>query len=78
MNTTPEIDPAEFLALQLAVLQLAVRALHANHPEPAKVEQVFEQLIGQMQANPAFLSSQSSAALLRRFSSGLFQPPVQL
>jgi len=72
MNTTPAVAPTEFLALQVSVLQAAVRALHATHPEPAKVEAVFQQLIGQMQANPAFLSSPTSAALLRRFSSDLF------
>ena len=78
MNTTPEVDPADFLAIQVSVLHAAVRALHATHLEPAKVEAAFQQLIGQMQANPAFLLSPPSAALLRRFSIGRFQPPVQL
>ena len=76
--TPPRPDPIEFVALQVVVLQVAVRALHATHPEPAKVEAVFRQLIAQMQAQPAFLGSAGNADLLRRFVDGLFQPPKQL
>ena len=78
MNTTPEVEPVEFLALQVTVLHAAVRALHATHADPTLVEALFQQLIGQMQAHPAFLGSAPSAALLRTFVDGLFQPPKRL
>ena len=77
-STPPQLDPAEYVGLQVAVLHAAVRALHASHPEPEKVEAVFQQLIGQMQANPAFLGSTKNADLLRQFANGLFLPPKQL
>ena len=73
-----QYSATEFVALQVVVLQAAVRALHATHPEPAKVENIFRQLIGQMQAQPAFLSSKSNADLLKRFVDELFQAPKQL
>ena len=77
-STQDTPDPIEFVALQVTVLQAAVRALHAAHPEKKKVEAAFQQLIAQMQAQPAFLGSSINAALLRRFADGLFQPPIDL
>ena len=81
MNTTSDqatMAPIEFVALQVTVLQAAVRAIHAAHPEQKNVEEAFQQLIAQMQAQPAFLGSKANAELLRQFAEGLFQPPVML
>jgi hypothetical protein len=70
--------PTEYLAIQVAVLHSAIRALHAAHADPQKIEALFQQLIGQMQVHPAFLESKESSELLRRFADGLFQPIVRL
>jgi hypothetical protein len=81
MNNTPtssEVAPEEFLALQLMVLHATVRALQANHPKPHAVKASFQQLVAQMQASSALLSSPKSATLLRSFAEDLFQPPAPL
>jgi|JI81AbrownRNA_FD_contig_61_180643_length_504_multi_1_in_0_out_0_1 hypothetical protein len=66
------------ISTHLYGLTSAVRALIATHPEPERMRQVFDQLIGQMLAHPAFLSDPDQGIVLRDFAATLFQPPVEL
>ena len=75
-KVTGAVDPVEFVALQVITLQAAIRALHACHPQPAKVETLYQQLIGQTQATAALLSTPESAAAFRRFAQDLLAQPI--
>ena len=69
------VHPTEFLALQLAVVTSAVRALLASHPEPEKVRTLFDQIIGQLQASGAVAGKGEPQQLALRRSIGLVFPP---
>jgi hypothetical protein len=72
------LDPTELLALHLYALTAAVRAILAIHSDPPRVRAVFDQLIAQMQAHPAYMASPAKTIVLRDFVATLFQPPVNL
>ena len=85
MQSSPEavaarerLDAVEVVAIQLYGLTQAVRALLGTHPEPDRARTVFDQLLGQMLAHPAFLGETDKAIVLKDFSATLFQPPVSL
>ena len=67
-------SPEDFLAIQVIVLQAAVKALCATHPNPKEVESIFRNLIAQIQAQPALFGEPSRSHLIRRFANDLFQP----
>jgi hypothetical protein len=74
----PNIEATEFVAIQVTALSAAVRALIATHPEPDRVRAVFDQLLGQMQANPAYLGHPEKQNLLKSLAELLFRPPIEL
>lgn len=66
------------LANHLYCLTAAVRALIATHPDGDRMRLVFDQLVGQMLAQPGFLDDPDKGVVLRNFAEVLFQPPVEL
>ena len=79
-NTPPfGLDSTTFLAVQVVALTAAVRALLGTHPDRPRARQVFDQLVGQMQAHPGFLGAQAGQTnALRSCVELLFRPPVAL
>ena len=68
-------DAIAFSALQISVLANAVEALIASHPDHARVQNVFDQLLGQLQSSPVWASySDEERRTIRAFVAKLFSP----
>lgn len=72
------LEAVEVVSLHLNGLIAVVRAMVHTHPEPNKVREACDQLIGQMLANPAYLKNPDYGVILRSFEESVFQPPVEL
>lgn len=72
------MDATVALAVQIAVLQTAFRALLTTHPQKEQVRLVFDQLAGQLLTWPHFLDDPFSAQLLRSMTEALFRPESHL
>lgn len=70
------LDPTLTLALQMTVLHCAVRALIQTSPNQAQLRAHFDQLLGQAQAYPGFISSEDQSLVLRDLVETTFRPPV--
>lgn len=71
------LSPVESIAYKAAVLECAVRALIATHPEPDKLRQAFQSLIAQVQAHRAGVPP-AHLDFIRQSAELLFAPPVEL
>lgn len=78
MDTEARLDPTVVVATQLYGLTSAVRALIATHPEPDRLRQVFDQLLGQMLAHPGMVLNPEQGIVLREMAEVLFRSPVAL
>lgn len=66
----------EIEMIRSAVDLLVLKALIATHPNPDQLRMVFDQLLGQLQANPVVLQDPEYSALIRRKAVELFSPPA--
>lgn len=78
LEATGRIGDQMTLALQIASLHAAVKAMLATHPEPDRVRAVYDQLLGQFIASPAVAGFPDHALVLRDLTATLFAPPVVL
>ena len=51
MNNTNDVNPNDYLVIQITILMFAVESLISTHPNRAAVRQQFDQMYGQFQAN---------------------------
>lgn len=72
------LDDHITLALQIASVHAAVKAMLLAHPEPERVRTVYDQLLGQFIASPAVAGFPDRALVLRDLTATLFAPPVVL
>lgn len=70
------MNTAEKEIIRSAVDLLVLKALIATHPSPAQLRMVFDQLLGQFQANPVVLQDPECSALIRQKVVELFAPPA--
>jgi len=62
------------LEIQNLAFSAMLRALYITHPEPEKVQKVYNQLLGQYLASPFCMASPENAAALRAMSEILLRP----
>ena len=55
-----------FLSLQVSLIGFAIEALIATHPNRAEVRRVFDQMLGQFQTQPTWLSLSADDSKLAR------------
>ncbi len=72
------LNPLETLDLQASVALLAIKALINAHPDPAKVRQSYDQLLGQVMAGPGVVGFPDKFLVLRDLTATLFAPPAVL
>ena len=72
------MNTAEKETIRTAIDLLVLKALIATHPNPSQLRTVFDQLLGQFQANPVVLQNPEFGDLIRRKVADIFAPPVQL
>lgn len=76
MNADEKPGSGDILVAQCTVLLCAVESLIAHHPEPERVRESFDQLLGQIQAGMlAQGMTPAGSRLLRQYADKLFSPP---
>ena len=68
------LDNRLLVATQVAVLQCAVRALIQTSTNPTQLRTYFDQLLGQAQAYPGFITSADQSLVLRDLVEQAFRP----
>lgn len=72
-NEFSEFDNMGLHTIQIMVLLCAVEALIATHPNPEKVRAIYDQMMGQIQANLLVSGEPPEAmAIVRRLTDKLF------
>jgi hypothetical protein len=74
-NELPKFDAVSLLTIENTVLSCAVEALIATHPNPERVRAIYDQLMGQIQAN-LLVSGEPPEAMTvaRQLTNKLFSP----
>lgn len=74
--STPKPGSIDILTAQITVMSCAVESLIANHPEPEKVRESFDQLFGQIQAGMLVRGmTPLGNQLMQQFADKIFSPP---
>ena len=72
------LEAGEVLALQIGVLQCAVRALILSSSDPATIRGYFDQLLGQIQSYPGATDTKDKSIVLRDLAETMFRPAASL
>ena len=70
------MEKNEIEMLRMAVNVTAIKAMIATHPNPGKLKDAFDQLLGQLQASPGVMGNPEYAAFIRQMAGDLFAPPA--